>query len=147
VNKTLITQIISNQFMYKEDKLTYTIIGLTMKVHQVLGPGFKEKIYHNALTNELIDNGLNIDYEKEFSVFYKDEKVGKFRVDLFIENKLVVELKAVSGEIPKLFQTQVVSYLKASNSEIGLLMNFGNPSLKVKRFANYKNYIKNKLIN
>ncbi|MFA7315037.1 MAG: GxxExxY protein [Candidatus Magasanikbacteria bacterium] len=129
--------------MYKDGQLTYDIIGLAMNVHKILGPGFKENIYQDALIKEIVNNGFYVECEKEFVVFYKGEKVGKFRVDLFVENKLVIELKAVSGEIPKLFQTQVISYLKASNKEVGLLINFGNTSLEVKRFGNYKNYSKN----
>lgn len=63
-------------------------------------------------------------------------------MDLIVNNKIIVELKAVSGEIQKIFQTQTVSYLKASGLEVGLLINFGNPSLEIKRFGNYKNYKK-----
>jgi len=80
-------------------------------------------------------------------VFFKDDIVGQFRVDLFVENKIIVELKALSGELPALCKTQVVSYLKASKKEVGLLINFGNASLEIKRFGNYKNYIPNSSVN
>ena len=78
--------------------------------------------------------------EKEIDVFFQKKLVGSFRLDLLIENRAVVELKAVVGEMPKIFKTQTISYLKASNIEVGLLINFGNPSLDVKRLARYHNY-------
>ena len=129
--------------MYKESQLTGKIIGHAMDVHRKLGPGFKEAIYHTALFQVLAKNGFDVESEKEFDVYFDNDIIGNFRIDLYIENKIIVELKAVSGEIPILFKTQVVSYLKASNKEVGLLINFGNTSLDIKRFGNYKNYSKN----
>ena len=126
--------------MYKESDLTRKIIGIAMSVHRNFGPGFKETIYHQAICNDLVENGFNVEREREFDVIYKNNLIGIFRVDLLINKKIIVELKAVSGEMPKIFQTQTVSYLKASGLEVGLLINFGNPSLEVKRFGNYKNY-------
>ena len=128
--------------MYQDSELTGEIIGLAMKVHTSLGPGFEENIYHEALFRDLADNNYKVEFEKEFDVIYKGSIIGMFRVDLLVENKIIVELKAISGELPIIFKTQVVSYLKASNKEVGLLINFGNPSLDVKRFGNYENYYK-----
>ncbi len=126
--------------MYKESDLTRKIIGLAMKVHREIGPGFQERIYHQALIVALKNNNSVFESEKEFNVKFQNVLVGNFRSDLVVENKVILELKAVVGEMPKLFYTQTISYLKASGLEVALLINFGNPSLEVKRFANYKNF-------
>ncbi len=128
--------------MYKESQLTQVIIGIAINIHNKLGPGFKEEIYHQAMINDLIKEGLKIESEYEFDLVYDDKLIGIFRVDLIVADKVIVELKAVSGEVSKIFQTQTVSYLKASRLEVGLLINFGNPSLEIKRFGNYKSYKK-----
>ncbi len=126
--------------MLKEVDLTREIIGIAMKVHGELGPGFKEVIYHQAMLSDLIENDFDVETEVEFDVIYKNKIIGIFRIDLLVNKKVLIELKAISGEIPKIFKSQVVSYLKASNLEVGLLLNFGNPSLEIKRFGNYKDY-------
>jgi GxxExxY protein len=120
---------------FEHDALTEKIIGCCFEVHRALGPGFIEKIYAKALQHQLKSEGLQFECEKEFNVSFKDQFVGKFRCDLYIENKVIVELKSVTGFIPKLFQTQLLSYLKASNVKTGLLINFGNPSCEVKRLS------------
>ena len=125
---------------YKESNLTGRIIGLAMKVHREIGPGFQERIYHQALIVALENDGLIFESEKEFNITFQNVWVGTFRLDLVIGHKIIVELKAVVGEMPKLFYTQTISYLKASGLEIALLINFNNSSLEVKRFANYKNF-------
>ncbi|MFZ2189694.1 MAG: GxxExxY protein [Candidatus Magasanikiibacteriota bacterium] len=132
--------------MYKDVDLTKKIIGIAMKIHTQLGPGFKEEIYHQAMLNDLLEENFKVETEYEYDVYYKNKLIGIFRVDLLINNKIIVELKAVSGDLPKIFQTQTVSYLKASNLEVGLLINFSNPSLEVKRIANYRNYNKFKSV-
>ena len=126
--------------MYKESDLTGKIIGVAMTIHRDVGPGFQEKIYHRAMILSLKKLGLDVESEKKFEVNYNNEIIGTFRLDLVVNKKIVVELKAVSGEVPKIFYTQTISYLKASGLEIGLLINFCNSSLDIKRFANYKNY-------
>jgi GxxExxY protein len=73
---------------------------------------------------------------------FQNRKIGTFRVDEVVEDLIIVELKAVCGEMPKLFHTQTISYLKASNKEVGLLINFGNRELEIKRFAHYHSYEK-----
>lgn len=120
---------------FEHDELTQRIIGCCYKVHSTLGPGFIEKIYAKALQNQLIKESLSFVCEKEFNVFFDGELVGKFRCDVFVENKVIVELKSVTGFIPKLFQNQLLSYLKASNVKTGLLINFGNSSCEVKRLS------------
>ncbi len=120
---------------FEQDALTEKIIGCCYEVHTILGPGFVEKIYAKALRHQFNLKGLNFEYEKEFDVFFKDEFVGKFRCDLFVEDKVIVELKSVTGFIPSLFKSQLLSYLKASKVKTGLLVNFGNPSCEVKRIS------------
>lgn len=123
------------QETYTEDKLTEKVIGCCFTVHRELGPGFNEKIYSNALQITLQNQLINFEAEKEFVVMFKERLVGKFRCDLFIENSLIVELKSVAGFQPKLFQNQLISYLKASKIKTGLLINFGNSSCEIKRLS------------
>jgi len=120
---------------YEHDELTKKIIGCCFKVHTALGPGFIEKIYAKALQHQLKKENIAFEYEKEFNVFFDDQLVGKFRCDVFIENKVIVELKSVTGFIPKLFENQLLSYLKASKIKTGLLINFGNSSCEIKRLS------------
>ena len=120
---------------FKHDPLTEKIIGCCFEVHRLLGPGFNEKVYSNALEYQLKLQNLSFIAQKEFKVFYKEQLVGNFRCDIFVENTVIVELKAVTGILPKLFQVQVISYLKASKINTALLVNFGNPSCEVKRLS------------
>jgi GxxExxY protein len=117
----------------ERDPLTAKIIGGCYQVHRELGPGFIERIYLNALKVALKKLELDYEEEKEFSVSFQQEKVGKFRTDLVIENKVILELKAVAGRMPKVFEAQVISYLKAAGLKVGLLVNFGNRSCEVRR--------------
>jgi len=118
------------------DPLTYKIISCCYEVHKELGPGYLEKIYSRALMIQLGNQGLSYECEREFNVYFKGKFVGKFRCDFFIEGKVILEIKAITGIQPKLFQTQLLSYLKASKSKTGLLVNFGNTSCEVKRLSN-----------
>ncbi len=120
---------------FEHDPLTEKIIGCCFEVHRLLGPGFNEKVYSNALQHQLKLQNLSFVAEKEFKVFFKEQFVGNFRSDFFVENTVIVELKSVTGILPKLFEVQVLSYLKASKIKTGLLINFGNPSCEVKRFS------------
>lgn len=117
----------------KRDPLTEQIISCAYKVHSELGPGFNEKIYHNALKLTLKEEGLNYETEKEYKVIFCDKQVGILRVDLVVENKVIVEVKAITGNMPKVFEAQILSYLKVSNYSVGLLINFGNKSCQVRR--------------
>ena len=120
---------------FKNDSLTQKIIGCCFEVHRSLGPGFIEKIYAKALQLQLNKIGLNYKSEKEFNVYFQEQLVGKFRCDLFVEGTVIIELKSVTGIMPKLFQNQLISYLKASKTKTGLLINFGNSSCEVKRLS------------
>jgi GxxExxY protein len=119
--------------MEDKDQLTKRIIGCCFKVHKDLGPGFNEKVYHNALKLLFDKEGLQYESEMEFEVFFLNTKVGNFRADLVVQNEVIIEIKSLSGNSPVLFQHQLISYLKASNIHIGLLINFGNKSCQVKR--------------
>lgn len=102
-------------------------------MHSKLGPGFNESIYHNALKLSLEDQGLKYQTEKSFNVSFQDKSVGKCRLDLVIDDKVIVELKALTGNIPTVFELQLLSYLKATGYKVGLLINFGNKSCQVRR--------------
>ena len=116
-----------------KDKLTERIIGCCFKVHRELGPGFNERIYHNALKVLFDQEGLQYQTEKEFEVLYLNKRMGSFRADLVVENEVIVEIKSLSGNISALFEYQLLSYLKASRYHLGLLINFGNKSCQIKR--------------
>ena len=116
-----------------KNPLTEKIIGCCFKVHRELGPGFHEKIYHNALKLALREMDLTYQTEKLFKVFYQDVSVGSFKADLMVEDKVIVELKSLTGNIPNIFESQVLSYLKAPGLKIGLLENFGNRKCQIKR--------------
>ena len=120
--------------MENRDPLTERIIACCYKVHSELGPGFIEKIYHAALKLAFNQEELKYETEKRFEVCYQGKKVGNLIVDLVIEDKIIFEIKAIAGNIPDVFKYQALSYLKASNLKVGLLINFGNKSCQVKRF-------------
>ena len=119
--------------MEESHSITKRIIGCCFEVHKEIGPGFNEKIYHNALKLLFGQKGLRFETEKEFEVFYLNKKVGSFRTDLIVENQVIVEIKSLAGNIPIIFEHQLISYLKASSLHVGLLINFGNKSCQVKR--------------
>ena len=121
----------------KYNELTEAIINAAMKVHRSLGLGFPEIIYQRALLVELSMRGIESKAEQELPVYYENVLVGKRRLDLLVEDKILVELKAVS-ELEKKYFNQVLNYLEAFNVEIGLLLNFGTESLQIKRFINNK---------
>ena len=120
---------------YKYSDLTEKIIGCSMKVHTFLGNGFPEVIYQRSLAIELEKSGINFKRELEQDIYYDNIKVGTRIVDFLIEDRVLVELKAL-GEINENHYSQVLNYLKAYKLEIGLLINFGAKSLQFKRFIN-----------
>ena len=115
------------------DQLTGNIIKVCYYVHTKLGAGFVERIYQNALKIALEEMKLNYDTEKEFQVEFDNHNVGKFRVVFLVEDKVIVEIKAVESKMPKIFESQVISYLKASGLSVGLLVNFGNRRCEIRR--------------
>lgn len=122
---------------YKHSELTHKIIGAAMKVHSALGNGFQEVIYQRALDIEMADQGLTASREHEMDIFYKGIKIGNRRVDFFVEEKVMVEIKAVSA-LDDAHLAQAINYLEAYNLEIGLLLNFGAKSLQYRRVINSK---------
>jgi len=117
---------------YPESELTGKIIGCAMEVHKCLGNGFQEVIYQRALEIEMRYQGLEFSREHEMEIFYKGENIGKRRVDFFVEGKIMVELKAVI-QLEDVHLAQAINYLEAYKMRIGLLINFGCPSLQFKR--------------
>ena len=122
---------------YKYSDETGKIIGLAMEVHKFLGNGFQEVIYQRALKYEFLKNGIPFRREFEMPIIYKNEQIGKRRVDFLIYDKISVEIKAVIKLEPVHF-AQAINYLEAYNLEIGLLLNFGAVSLEMKRLLNKK---------
>lgn len=119
------------------DDLTEKAIGCAYRVHNEMGPGFLEKVYENALLIELSEAGLSVKQQHPISVLYHGQVVGDYFADLLVEDRLVVELKAILG-LAKEHEVQLVHYLTATGVENGLLIKFG-PSVQVKRkFRQYK---------
>ncbi len=115
-----------------DDELTYKVIGCAMEVHKTLGNGFQEVIYQRCLAIELSNKRIDFKREVEQEIYYKENTVGTRRADFIIDNKLVVELKAVI-ELEDVHLSQAKNYLTAYNFDIGLLINFGSASLQYKR--------------
>jgi len=114
------------------DKLTHKIIGCAMQVHLTLGNGFQEVIYQRALAIEMTWQGLTFEREKEMPIFYRNEQIGTRRVDFFVEECVMVELKAII-KLEEVHLAQALNYLTAYQIDKGLLINFGSTSLEVKR--------------
>ena len=119
------------------NKITEKIIGCAIEVHKRLGPGLLESIYEKALCIELRLTGLKFEQQKSLQVLYKNESIGEFKIDILVENKIVLELKSVERHDP-LFEAQILSYMKLGNYSLGLLINFNSKLLKdgIKRFIN-----------
>jgi len=105
-----------------------------MTVHRKLGRGFPEVVYQRALAIELFKNDISAEREVDLPIFYENEKVGSRRADFFVENRVLVELKAVDCLVVA-HHTQLINYLEAFKLPVGLLINFGSPSLEFKRFV------------
>lgn len=119
---------------YKYSDITKKIIGCAMKVHSSLGNGFQEVIYQRALAIEMSKNGLSFEREMEVDIYYDNEHIGTRRVDFFVEGKVMVELKALVN-LEKVHLAQALNYLEAYKIDVGLLINFGAPSLQFKRLT------------
>jgi GxxExxY protein len=115
---------------YSND-LTEQIIGCAFEVHGVLGSGFLEKVYENALLVELRSRGLKAEAQQPIPVFYKDKFVGEYFADIIVENLVILELKALE-KLCDIHELQLKHYLRATNIEVGLLVNFGR-SVDIKR--------------
>ena len=116
----------------EHEEITHKIIGTAYKVYNQLGFGFLESVYHNAMLIELAKYDIKVESEKPLNVFYDDQVVGDFNADLFVENKVVVELKSRQN-LAKGHEVQLVNYLNGLKKEIGHLINFGPSGVEIKR--------------
>ena len=114
-----------NMDTYAHKDLTEIIIACAYKVHNTLGTGFLEKVYENALKFELEKKGFNVQQQKSITVYYEDIIAGEYYADLFINDKIIIELK-VANAIDKAHEIQLINYLKATNLKLGLIINFGS---------------------
>jgi GxxExxY protein len=113
-------------------ELSYQIMGAIFEVHKKLGPGFLESVYQKALIEELSGRGMDVETEKVIDLTYKNKKIGTHRLDLVMDDKVVVELKtAESFSIHH--KAQVTSYLKASGYKLGILVNFSKAKVEYRR--------------
>ncbi|WP_245760411.1 GxxExxY protein [Salegentibacter flavus] len=125
--------------MFKEE--SYQIIGACMKVHRALGPGFLEAVYEEALEKEFMKSSIPFKRQEKLEIYYDNEKMNKYyRADFICFDKIILEIKAVSY-VPVLFYSQLKNYLTATKKELGMLINFGQPSLTYtyKRIINTQN--------
>ena len=122
---------------YKYSELTSKIIKCAMTVHSTLGCGFQEVIYQRALEIEMQLAGIDFNRECEMPVFYRETQIGTRRVDFLVESVVSVELKATT-KLENINFAQAINYLEAYNLEVGLLINFGEKSLNLKRLTNKK---------
>lgn len=119
------------ELLYKE--LTEKIIKALFEVFNNLGPGLSEIIYKRAVTKELKDSNLKVETEKDALIYYKKAKIGSYRLDMLIENKVILELK-VKSSLEPFDDAQILGYLRSTGYRIGLLVNFGSKKLEFKRF-------------
>ncbi|MFZ4857077.1 MAG: GxxExxY protein [Desulfuromonadaceae bacterium] len=125
----------SDEIRENLDKITEVIIGCAYTVMSVLGSGFLEKVYENALVHEIVKSGLMALQQHSIKVHYDGIEIGDFVADLLVENQVLVELKAVKA-IDDIHRAQCMNYLKATGHSVCLLINFGSPKLEVKRIVN-----------
>lgn len=123
-------------YEYLHAELTSKIIRSFYNVHQRLGPGFLESIYQNAVAIDLENNGMGVEKEKLVEIFYDGALVGNHRLDILVNGTVIVEAKAVE-QLNEKHKAQVISYLGATDSDVGLLVNFANPELEFKRLENF----------
>lgn len=121
-----------NNFQHGE--ITEKIIGAAFEVHSVLGYGFLERVYENALLAELCKRGVKAETQHAIKVKYKDVIVGDYVADLVVENKVIVELKT-EDSYNKVHEAQLLNYLKATGTKVGLLINFGRKKCEFKRLV------------
>jgi GxxExxY protein len=128
------------------EELTDVIIKTFYEVYNELGYGFLEKVYQNSLYLELKNKGYNVEAQKRINVYYKGTEVGEYFADLIVENTVILELKAADC-IVKDFENQILNYLRATDCEVGLLLNFGKkPEFKRKIYENNRKTRKQKSV-
>lgn len=118
----------------KLDQLTYEINGAIFEVNRILGSGFLEKVYENALVFELRKRGIKATSQPPIKVKYKDTIVGEYFADIVADDRVIIELKTVD-RIEKIHEAQLINYLKATRLKVGLLVNFKNAKADIKRLV------------
>ena len=118
----------------KTNEITYQINGAIYEVNRILGGGFLEKVYQNALILELENRGLKAESQVPITVLYKNAEVGEYFADIVVEDRVILELKAVES-LEKVHEAQLLNYLKATGYKVGLLVNFTHPKAVIKRFV------------
>jgi GxxExxY protein len=126
---------------YQHADITHKIIGAAMKVHSTLGNGFQEVIYQRALAIEMGKHDLSFQRELEMPIYYDGQEIGTRRVDFLVEDKVMVELKALT-KLEDVHLAQAINYLEAYRLEVGLLLNFGAKSLEYRRVVKSKEYVR-----
>jgi GxxExxY protein len=116
------------------NELTFRIRSAVFQVNRELGSGFLEKVYENALLIELKNSGLKAEAQVPIKVRYKGHEIGEYFADIVVEDRVIIELKAVES-LQKIHEAQLLNYLKATGYKIGLLVNFTYPKAQIKRFA------------
>ena len=116
------------------NEITYEINGAVFELNRVLGSGFLEKVYQNALMVELKSRGLKAESQVPIKVLYKDNVVGEYIADILVEKKVIVELKTVES-LNRIHEAQLLNYLKATGIQLGLLVNFTHPKAEIKRMV------------
>ena len=116
------------------DDLTYSINAAVFEVNRELGPGFLEKVYENALLLELSKKGLKAKSQVPIKIKYKGTEVGDYYADIFVEDQVIVEVKAVES-LQEVHEAQLLNYLKATGCKVGHLVNFTYPKAQIKRFV------------
>ena len=117
--------------------LSHSVLGSAFSVANILGPGLLEAVYEQALVIELTHQGLQVEQQKAFPVFYKGELTGAYLADLVVEDTIILELKSVKEFAPA-HEAQLVNYLRISKLPVGYLINFRNPKVQYRRFVNLK---------
>ena len=130
----------ADKYLYTD--LTYKIRGAFYEIYNTLGPGFKEIVYQKALAKELKIRGLNFEQEKSIPIIYKEEKIGIYKPDFVVENKIIIEIKSVT-HLTKIDEIQLYYYLKGTNFQLGFLVNFSEEKLKIIRRIYQSARIKN----
>lgn len=120
----------NKKLLYKD--LSYKIVGLAMEVYNKLGPGFLEKVYENGLMLLLRKNGIKAEQQFPINVYLDGEIIGNYFADIFVENKIILELKTVK-EITSIHRAQVINYLKATGVRLAIVLNFGKEELEFER--------------
>lgn len=117
------------------NELSHQIIGMAIEIHKKLGPGFQEKIYEEALLKEFEKAEIGFERQKVVRVDYDGQSLGNQRIDLLVDDAIILEIKACTKIIP-IHRDQLISYLKTTDKKLGLILNFGRSKLEIKRVVN-----------